>query len=97
MRGPACKAGRFFGRVIQGFPFSRQFMWGAVENLSRWTARDLARYFSTIQPSAASDGDRNWLRPEEPYEGGEPDSNIVACAAWHIHRPIAENVRPTGK
>ena len=73
-----------FRRHTRDAPFSRQFMWSAVENLSPWTARDLASYFSTIPPSAANDGDPQLAAAGRAiYEGGDPDSNIVACAACH--------------
>ena len=38
-------------------PLSQQYMWGAVANLNAQSARDLATYFSTLPPKAASDGD----------------------------------------
>ena len=81
-----------FRRHTRDAPFSRQFMWSAVENLSPWTAHDLASYFSTIPPSAANDGDPQLAAAGRAiYEGGDPDTNIVACAA--CHGPNAEGVR----
>src|SRR6202035_3068956 len=40
-------------------PYSMQYMWGAVANLSPETAHDLAAYFSMLPPKAANDGDRD--------------------------------------
>ena len=38
-------------------PFSKQYMWGAAENLSASSAHDLAMYFSKLPPKPANDGD----------------------------------------
>src|ERR1700719_3346593 len=38
-------------------PLSKQYMWGAAANLSAQNARELATYFSTLQPKAAGDGE----------------------------------------
>jgi cytochrome c553 len=73
-------------------PFSRQYMWSAVANLSPQTARDLATYFSTLPPKAANDGDRELATTGRAiYQEGLPDSNIVSCIA--CHGPNAEGVR----
>jgi cytochrome c553 len=81
-----------FRRHTRDNPFSQQYMWGAVENLAPWTAHDLASYFSTIPPQSANDGNPE-LAPlgRAIYEGGNPDADIVACAA--CHGPNAEGVR----
>ena len=81
-----------FRRHTRDNPFSRQYMWAAVENLAPWTAHDLATYFSTISPQPANDGDAE-LAPlgRAIYEEGSPDADIVACAA--CHGPNAEGVR----
>jgi cytochrome c553 len=73
-------------------PFSKQFMWGAAANLSPWTARELAAYFSTVPPKAANDGDAELAADGRTiYQEGMPDSNIVACVV--CHGPNAEGVR----
>jgi cytochrome c553 len=73
-------------------PFSRQFMWGAVAALSPQSARELADYFSTLPPKAASDGDPGLVETGKTiYELGIPDSNVVSCLV--CHGPNAEGVR----
>ena len=73
-------------------PFSRQYMWGAAANLSRERMRRLARYFSSLPPQPAADGDRALIAAGRAiYQLGIPDSNIVACVA--CHGPDAEGVR----
>jgi cytochrome c553 len=73
-------------------PFSRQYMWSAVANLSPQSRRDLATYFSTLPPKAANDGDRAVAATGRGiYQEGLPDSNIISCVA--CHGPNAEGVR----
>ena len=73
-------------------PYSMQYMWGAVANLSPETAHDLAAYFSMLPPKAANDGDRDLVAVGRTiYEQGIPDSNIVSCLV--CHGPNAEGVR----
>lgn len=65
-------------------PFSRLYMWGAAANLGPRTARDLARYFSTLSPSAANDGVKELVPVGRAiYQEGMPESNIAACVACH--------------
>jgi cytochrome c553 len=72
-------------------PFSQQYMWDAVANLSAQTARDLATYFSTLPPKAAGDGDMELVATGRTiYQVGMPDANIVACVV--CHGPNAEGV-----
>jgi cytochrome c553 len=72
-------------------PFSKQYMWGAVANLSSQSARDLALYFSTLPPKAAADGDAALVATGKSiYQEGRPDANIVACVV--CHGPNAEGV-----
>jgi cytochrome c553 len=72
-------------------PFSKLYMWGAAANLSRQRMRDLATYFSALQPQAADDGDKKLAAMGQSiYQLGLPDSNIVACVA--CHGPNAEGV-----
>ncbi len=72
-------------------PFSKQYMWGAAENLSARTARDLASYFSTLPRRAANDGDRELTGIGKTiYQEGKPEANIVACVV--CHGPNAEGV-----
>lgn len=81
-----------FSTHIRDNPYSRQYMWGAVANLSPQTARDLAIYFSTLPPRAANDGNRELVAVGRTiYELGIPDSNIVSCLV--CHGPNAEGVR----
>jgi cytochrome c553 len=66
-------------------------MWGAAENLSPQSARDLASYFSTLRPRAANDGDADLVAVGRTiYQQGMPDDNIVACVV--CHGPNAEGV-----
>ena len=72
-------------------PLSKQYMWGAAENLSPQSARDLASYFSTLPPRAANDGDADLVASGRTiYQQGMPDDNIVACVV--CHGPNAEGV-----
>jgi cytochrome c553 len=81
-----------FSRHTRDNPLSKQYMWGAVANLSPQAARDLAMYFSTLPPKAADDGDGELAaRGKEIYELGIADSNVAACAV--CHGPRAEGVR----
>jgi cytochrome c553 len=72
-------------------PFSRQYMWGAAASLTPQSARQLALYYSSLQPKAANDGVPD-LVPlgERIYQEGMPDANIVACVV--CHGPNAEGV-----
>jgi cytochrome c553 len=73
-------------------PLSKSYMWGAAANVSPWTARDLATYLSALPPEAANDGNKEFVAAGRSiYEGGIPESNIVACVA--CHGPNGEGVR----
>ena len=73
-------------------PFSKQYMWGAVANLSPGTAHYLAIYFSTLPAKVADDGDKELSAAGRAlYEHGNPDSNTVSCAV--CHGPNAEGIR----
>ena len=73
-------------------PYSKDFMWHAVANLSPDAMRDLADYLSTLPPVAARDGERDLVAEgRHIYELGVPDSNIAACVV--CHGPNAEGVR----
>jgi cytochrome c553 len=75
---------RGFHRQTRDNPFSRQFMWGAAENLTPATAYGLATYLSALPPRPADDGNRELAGAGRSlYEEGDPDGNIVACAACH--------------
>jgi cytochrome c553 len=90
---------QYIERQLAGFyhhtrdnPFSRQFMWGAVEALSPHSARELADYFASLPPRAASDGDPARVAAGKAiYELGIPESNVVSCLV--CHGPDAEGVR----
>jgi cytochrome c553 len=72
-------------------PLSKQYMWGAAENLSGSTARALALYFSALPPKPAGDGDTELIdEGKRIYQLGMPDSDIVACVA--CHGPSAEGI-----
>lgn len=65
-------------------PFSKQFMWSAVANLSLETAHELAEYLSTLPALAANDGDHDLVAIGKTiYQQGVPESNIVPCSACH--------------
>ena len=72
-------------------PFSKQYMWGAAENLSASSAHDLATYFSKLPPKPANDGDADLVvMGRAIYQEGMPDANIVACVV--CHGPNAEGL-----
>lgn len=72
-------------------PFAKQYMWGAAANLGARSARNLAAYFATIPPKAASDGNKELAATGRTiYQEGIPDANIVACVA--CHGPNAQGV-----
>ena len=72
-------------------PFSKQYMWGAAENLSASSARDLAMYFSKLPSKPSNDGDAEVVAMGRTiYQEGMPDSNIVACVV--CHGPNAEGL-----
>ena len=73
-------------------PFSKQYMWSAVDALHFNAPRDLAMYFSSLAPKAANDGHRDSAaKGRTIYLEGIPESNIVSCLA--CHGPDAEGVR----
>jgi cytochrome c553 len=75
---------RSFHRHTRDNPFSRQFMWGAAENLTPAMAYGLATYLSRLPPRPADDGNPDVAGAGRSlYEEGDPDGNIVACAACH--------------
>jgi cytochrome c553 len=80
-----------FKRHTRNSPFSKLYMWGAAANLSAQKGRNLAIYFSTLPPKAASDGYPE-LAPtgRRIFRGGIPDDNIPACVA--CHGPNAQGV-----
>jgi cytochrome c553 len=85
-----------FSRQTRDNPLSKQYMWAVVANLSPQSARDLAMYFSTLPPKAASDGDGELAaRGKEIYELGIANSNVAACVV--CHGPNAEGVRQIPK
>jgi|SRR5579862_6256036 len=72
-------------------PLSKQYMWGAAENLNGNTARALAMYFSTLPAKPANDGNAELAAEgRNIYQLGVPDSNIVACVV--CHGPNAEGI-----
>jgi len=83
---------RAFHNHTRDNPQSRNYMWGAAENLNGRKAHDLAAYFATIPGRPARDGYRD-LVPEGKtiYELGIPDANIVSCVV--CHGPRGEGVR----
>ena len=81
-----------FRKHTRDNPFSKQYMWGAVANLSPRTMRELAFHFSTLPTQVASDGDNELAATGRAlYEHGNPDSNTVSCAV--CHGPNAEGIR----
>ena len=73
-------------------PFARQYMWGAARNLDAPSVRNLATYFASLPPRAASDGVPNLVALGRTiYQEGMPDANIVACVV--CHGPNAEGIR----
>jgi cytochrome c553 len=73
-------------------PFSKQYMWGAAENLSPRTMHYLAAYFSNEPPKAADDGDKQLVASGKAlFEDGDPEANTVSCAV--CHGPNAQGIR----
>ena len=73
-------------------PFARQYMWGAARNVDTQSARELALYFASLPPRAASDGVPNLAGIGRTiYQEGMPEANIVACVV--CHGPNGEGVR----
>ena len=69
-----------------------KYMWNAAAHLDPSNERDLAAYFSVLQPKAAADGDSALVAEGKAiFENGVPDENIVACQA--CHGPQAQGVR----
>jgi cytochrome c553 len=57
-------------------PLSKQYMWGAAENLDAQTAHNLAAYFSTLPPKAAGDGDTELVATGRTiYQQGMPQQH----------------------
>lgn len=72
-------------------PYSVQFMWPAVARLDSGTAHELALYFASLPPRAASDGDAELAAGGKAiYELGNPESNVAACVV--CHGPNAEGI-----
>ncbi len=73
-----------FGAHTRDNPFSKQYMWAAVANLSAETGRRLASYFSALPPKAANDGKEALAAMGGAiYQDGIPEENIVSCVACH--------------
>jgi cytochrome c553 len=73
-------------------PFARQYMWGAARNVDTQSARELALYFASLPPRAASDGVPNLAGIGRTiYQEGMPEANVVACVV--CHGPNGEGVR----
>ena len=73
-------------------PFSRQYMWGAARNLDAESVRNLALYFASLPPRAASDGVPGLVGLGQTiYQQGMPEVNIVACVV--CHGPNGEGIR----
>ena len=72
-------------------PKSQAYMWGAAERVGPEAAYELAVYFSSLTPEAASDGDRNLIAAGQAiYKDGNQSANIPSCVA--CHGPNAEGV-----
>src|SRR5476649_2522178 len=81
-----------FRRHTRDNPFSKQYMWGAVANLSPNSARYLAVYFSKQIPKSADDGNKDRVAAGKTlFEDGNPEANTVSCAV--CHGPNAEGIR----
>lgn len=73
-------------------PFSQQYMWAAVANLSPGTARDLAIYLAALPGTAANDGAPDLAaKGRALFDDGDPNSNTVSCAV--CHGPDAQGIR----
>ncbi len=73
-------------------PFSRQYMWGAVTNLSPSAAHDVAVYFSMLYAQPTDDGDRLLAaKGRALYREGIPVANVPSCVA--CHGPNGQGIR----
>ncbi len=64
--------------------FSKMYMWPATANVDPWAARQLAKYFSSLHPEAAEDGDLSLVAAGRAiFQQGVPDMNVPACVACH--------------
>jgi cytochrome c553 len=73
-------------------PYTLKYMSHAAEKVTPEMAYELADYFSSLPPEAASNGDEGLVaRGRAIFEGGIPASNVVACA--FCHGPDAQGVR----
>ncbi|MGO9007143.1 MAG: c-type cytochrome [Beijerinckiaceae bacterium] len=81
-----------FRNHIRDNPYSKDYMWRAVANISPEMAHDFAAYFSTLPPEAADDGNRELVAAgNKIYELGIPEANIPSCLVCHA--PNGEGVR----
>ncbi len=81
-----------FAQHIRDNPYSKDYMWHAVANLSPEEMHDLAAYLSTLPARPALDGNRDLVAEgQRIYQLGIPDSNVAACVV--CHGPSAEGVR----
>lgn len=65
-------------------PDSKQYMWGAAENVNPRRAHFLATYFATLPARPANDGLSEFAAAgRKIYQDGIPEANIVACIACH--------------
>lgn len=81
-----------FREHIRDNPYSKDYMWAAVANVSPRMAHDFAAYFSTLPPEAANDGDTQLVAEGRAiYEIGLADSNVVSCLV--CHGPRGEGIR----
>jgi cytochrome c553 len=67
-------------------------MWGAARNLDADSVRNLALYFASLPPRAASDGVPSLVGlGQTTSQQGMPEANIVACVV--CHGPNGEGIR----
>ena len=76
-----------FHSHIRDNPYSKDYMWAAVANISPEMAHDFAAYFSRLPPEAANDGDRTLVAAGQTiYEKvfrspiSSPASSVMAHA-----------------
>jgi cytochrome c553 len=73
-----------FQNHLRDNPLSQEYMWAAAENLNKYSARELAIYFSRLPPKAANDGNQEFVDVGQAiYRDGIPEDNIVSCVACH--------------
>ena len=80
-----------FKTHVRDNPLSKEMMWGAVQRVDDQVARALAAYISSLEATAANDGEERLVGlGKSIYRDGDAADNIPACVA--CHGPEAEGI-----